>query len=340
MSWSEPNGNAYYFVGQRPAIRGSPVITVMRFKYGRPLTKKDPSLAQLRSFLRTVERGSLPAAAKDLGVTQPTISRQVRELEQAYGASLLVRTTRSLHVTDAGRRVCDLARLVVLHDDALRDQLAGNHAELEGTLRVAAPSGFGSLIVVPFCSRFIERHPKITIDLRLSDVPVDLISEGIDVAVRIGRLSNSSLYAMPLAVLEEVLVSHPRWISSLFERPAELSMLPWTGFSGLQDGGAITFKKSGRKQFFTPKPQLQIDQIVGHREALLAGAGIGVIHRYAIEADVLSGRLVRLLPEWRLPDWPLHAVFPVKQQTERVITWCAELQSELEMVPGWQSIIE
>ncbi|HTD29324.1 MAG TPA: LysR family transcriptional regulator [Xanthomonadaceae bacterium] len=298
------------------------------------MTGKDASLAQLRAFLRIVERGSLSAAAKDLGTTQPTVSRQLKELEVAYGAPLMIRSTRSLHLTDAGMRVYELAQLVVQSDDALRDQLLGSRTQVAGRLCIAAPSGFGAFVVAPFCSRFVERHPLITIDLRLSDVPVDLISEGIDVAVRIGQLSNSSLYAKLLAVLEEVLVGHPRCVTRPVVRPADLSSLRWTEFSGLQGGNEIRLTRRGRTQKVEVAPQLRIDQIVGHREALLAGAGVGLIHRYAVESDLLAGRLVRLLPDWNLPAWPVHAVFPVKTQTFRLQRWCEELKVELSGIAG------
>ena len=298
------------------------------------MSNKDASLAQLRAFLRIVERGSLSAAARDLDTTQPTVSRQLKELEDAYGATLMIRSTRSVNLTDAGRRVYELAQLVVQSDDALRDQLRGNRTQVEGHLRVAAPSGFGAFVVAPFCSRFIERYPRITIDLRLSDVPVDLISEGIDVAVRIGRLNNSSLYAKPLAVLEEVLVGHPRCVTQLIARPADLSTLRWTGFSGLQDRDEIRFKRGGRSHKVEVTTRMRIDQIVGHREALLAGAGVGLIHRYAVEADLLAGRLIRLLPGWDLPEWPVHAVFPVKSQAYRLQRWCEELKVEMSGVSG------
>jgi DNA-binding transcriptional LysR family regulator len=298
------------------------------------MTRKDASLAQWRAFLRIAERGSLSAAAKDLGTTQPTVSRQLKELEHAYGTTLVIRTTRSLRLTDSGKRVYELAELIVQSDDALRDQLLGNRTQIEGHLRIAAASGFGAFVVAPFCSRFMERHPKVTIDLRLSDLPVDLIDEGVDVAVRIGRLSSSSLYAKPLALLEEVLVCHPSCLTRPVTRPADLSRLAWTGFSGLKNDGAIRLERHGGKYTVKVTPRLRIDQIVGHREALLAGAGIGMIHRYAVEADLLAGSLIRLLPDWALPEWPVHAVFPLKTQSHRLQRWLEEFKAELADVAG------
>jgi DNA-binding transcriptional LysR family regulator len=295
---------------------------------------KDASLPQLRAFLRIVERGSLSAAARDLGTTQPTVSRQLQDLEAAYGTALVVRTTRSLRMTDAGRLVYEQARLIVRSDDILRERLTSESTQVEGRLRIAAPSGFGAFVIAPFCSRFVERYPNATLELCLSDSLSDLIAEGVDVAVRIGRLADSSLFARPLATLEEVLVSHPRCLSRPVARPADLRALPWVAFSGLSEGDDVCFERRGRKQKVSVAPRLRIDQIVGYREALLAGAGAGLIHRYAVEADIREGKLVRLLADWRLPEWPVHVVFPVKTQTHRVQTWCAELKQELAKMPG------
>jgi len=295
---------------------------------------KDASLAQLRAFLRIVERGSLSAAARDLGTTQPTVSRQLQDLETAYGTALVIRTTRTLRVTDAGRMVYEQARLIVQSDDILRERLASDNAQVEGRIRLAAPSGFGSFVIAPFCSRFVERYPKTTLELCLSDSQSDLVSEGIDVVVRIGQLIDSSLFARPMATLEEVLVSHPRCLNRQVARPADLRTLPWVALSGLLEGDDVYFERRGRKQKIRVTPRLRIDQIVGHREALLAGAGVGLIHRYAVDADIRDGRLVQLLADWRLPEWPVHAVFPVKIQTRRLQTWCAELKQELVRIPG------
>src|SRR5271156_1425367 len=128
---------------------------------------RDVSLSQLRTFIRIVERGSLTAAALDLATTQPTVSRHLRELEEAYQVALAIRTTRSLRLTDEGRAVYEQAKQIAQAEDELRDRLHGSLGSLEGRIQVTAPSGFGAFVVAPFCCRFIERHPGIGIDLSL-----------------------------------------------------------------------------------------------------------------------------------------------------------------------------
>jgi DNA-binding transcriptional LysR family regulator len=284
--------------------------------------------------MRVVERGSLSAAARDIGMTQPTVSRQMQELEQAYGYTLLIRTTRSLRLTPHGKLVYEQARLIVQSEDLLREKLSGENVRVEGHLRITAPSGFGTFVVAPFCSRFIERHPNVTIDLSLSDRQSDLISEGFDAAIRIGRLRDSSLYARQLATLEEVFVSHPKCVRRNVTKPADLASLQWIGFSGLSDGDDYDVERGGQKQRVSIQPRLRIDQIVGYREALLAGGGAGVIHRYVVDADVRQGRLIQLIPGWLLPRWPVHVLFPVRKHTFRLQQWCDELVQEIGSIPG------
>jgi DNA-binding transcriptional LysR family regulator len=294
----------------------------------------DLSLRQLRTFLRIIDRSSLSAAARDLGTTQPTISRRLKEVEAAYQAKLIVRTTRAFHVTDAGRLAYDFAKQTTTADDFLRERLAKQQALIEGRIHVGGPSGFGSFVLAPFCAKFLGRHPGLDIELYLSDRPADLVREGIDISIRIGRLQDSSLYARTLATLEEVLVCHPSHARVPITRPAQLTSLPWIAFTGLPEPGVIRLKRGTRKQTIHVNPRLFVSQITGYREALLAGGGAGLIHRYAVDADLQTGRLTQLLPDWQLPRWDVHAVFPSRAQTYRVRRWCDDLLNEFANTPG------
>lgn len=294
---------------------------------------KNAAFPLLRCFVRVIERGSISAAARDLGMTQPTVSRQLRDLENAYGAVLAIRTTRALRLTEAGRLVYTQARLTLQADEVLRERLQLDAREVKGRIQIAAASAFGTLVLTAYCSRFARRYPDVTIDLRLTDRDVDLVGEGMDLAVRIGKLSDSSLFAKPLAMLEEVIVCHPSIVQAV-GRPKDLSKLPWTVFSGLKESFAIRLKRRGRTEQVKVRPRMFTDQILAHRQALLAGAGAGLIHRYAVDADLQQGHLVRLLPDWELPAWPTHALFTVRTPARRMRIWFDELRGELAEVPG------
>jgi DNA-binding transcriptional LysR family regulator len=300
------------------------------------LMPKDASLTQLRTFLRIVERGSLSAAARDLGTTQPTVSRQLLELETVYRLPLVTRTTRSLRLTDAGKLVYEQAQLVVQADELLRERLLNEIAKVEGRIRISASSGFGTFVVAPFCSHFIARHPDIVVDLCLTDRRADLVSEGLDMAIRIGWLDSSGLYAKPLAVLEEIIVIAPHCLTRKIKDPDDLESLPWVSFAGFLDRDHVYLERRGKRQKIEIKVRMTVDQIIGHREALLAGAGAGLIHRYIVDADIREGRLVQLLPDWTLPDWPVHVLFPVKKQTYRLRRWIDEFEQEIGSIPGME----
>uniref|UniRef100_UPI004039C035 LysR family transcriptional regulator n=1 Tax=Variovorax sp. BK018 TaxID=3450241 RepID=UPI004039C035 len=267
----------------------------------------DVSLVQLKTFERIVERGSLTAAARDLSLTQPTASRHLRDLEAHYGAVLVHRTTRSLRLTEAGKLVYEYVRQTLRAEEKLRETVSGS-SRIAGKLNIAAPSGFGALVVAPLCARITHEHPDLEIDLRLSDRWVDLVEEGIDLAVRIGRLPDSSLVGRKIGDLEEVLVGHPSLVRETIRSPKGLTRLPWVAFSGLTGTAEVTLTRGRNRQTLTPITQLRVDQIIGYLQALRAGAGIGLIHRYVVVDDLTSGKLLELLPQWNLPRWPMHAV--------------------------------
>lgn len=296
--------------------------------------RDDVSLHALRLFVRIVERGSISKAAEDLGLSQPTASRRIQEIESAYKTKLLARTTRAMRVTDAGEQFLARARQILQADAAFRDRIGAAQKELSGEMHISAPSGLGSFVVAPFCGEFASRYPQVRLHLQSTDRFVDLVKEGIDIAIRIGRLADSSYYRRPLGSLEEVAVAHRALLTVPVRSPADLVSLPWIGFSGLQEGLRATFQRGGRSYNLKVRPRLLTDQIVAHREALLAGGGAGLIHRYAVDADIKAGRLVQLLPDWKLPLWPVHALSTARGMPTRFQRWREELHAWLETVPG------
>jgi DNA-binding transcriptional LysR family regulator len=291
----------------------------------------------LRTFVRVVERGSLSAAARDLGLAQSSVSRQLRELEQLYGCPLLLRTTRATRLTDAGEHVYEHARHWLSSEQSLRDRLRAGGPGLEGTLRLTAPSAFGALLVTPFCAEFARRHAGVSIDIKLTDRDLDLVRENLDVALRIGKLPDSGLVAQPLGQLEEVAVVHPTLVAARRpEHPEELAQLPWVGFSGLRKHLPFEFVRGKERASCRPPCRFWTDSIVSHREALLSGAGAGVIHRYVVADALADGRLVELLPAWQLPLWPLWAVQPRRGAPVLLQALLAELPARLARLPGWR----
>lgn len=280
-----------------------------------------------RSLARVVERGSLSRAALDLGLAQASVSRHLQQLERRYGTTLIHRTTRSARVTPAGLSVYEFARSVLASETRLAEAVRKDAAQIAGEIAVAAPTGFGHEIIAPFVIDFAKRHPESKIRLRLSERLLNLLEEGVDIAIRIGLLDDSSMYATPLGTLREVLVGSP----SLFHRgrlplaPEDLSDLPRVALEGASDLGS-TFMRGRRRYKLDTPVRMVLDSSLALRAALLQGLGVGVIHQYLVVRALRERQLVALLPDWRLPDWPVNAVHPSRDRAARVTRFADELR--------------
>lgn len=270
-------------------------------------------LAEMAAFVRVVEAGTFTGAAQRLGWSKSMVSRRIAELEDRLGARLLNRTTRRLSLTEAGDayyRRC--ARILAEIDDA-EDEIARLSAEPRGTLRVNAPMSFGTQHLAPAIAGFVGRYPQVRIDLTLDDRFVDLIDDGVDVAVRIGVLADSSLIARRLAPSHVVLCASPAYLArrGVPERPADLaahdcllysnavSVDQWQ-FPGA-DGAAETVRVRG------PMVANNGDVL---REVAIAGLGIARLPTFIVADALADGRLRPLLCRHRLPETPIHAVYP------------------------------
>jgi DNA-binding transcriptional LysR family regulator len=293
-------------------------------------------LTLVETFVRLAERASFSQAARDLGTSQPTVSRQVRELEGLVGTALVQRTTRRVVLTPAGQRFYrDARELLALYDRA-RGQAAAGAAELSGTLRIAAPVAFGELVLVRQVIAFRERHPAIKIDLQLHDRYVDLIDEGVDVAIRIGELVDSSLIARRLGRVRQVLVASPAYLRAHGEprRVRDLARHAYARFGGLRAGQRRTLVGPQGPREVTVGGWLRVNNALAIREAILAGAALGALHEYAVAALIEQGALKRILPRHELPPQDLHALYPARTLTPRTRQFIDFLAAELAAVPG------
>jgi DNA-binding transcriptional LysR family regulator len=280
-----------------------------------------------RSLTRVVERGSLSRAALDLGLAQASVTRHLQQLERRYGTALIHRTTRSARVTPAGISVYEFARSVLASEAQLAESVQKDASQLAGGITVAAPTGFGHEIIAPFVIDFAKRHPESKVRLRLSERLLNLLEEGIDVAIRIGAPNDSSMYAMPLGTLREVLVGAPSLCLGrrLPLATEEIGGLPRVALEGASDSGSIFMR--GRKRYKLDTPvRMVVDSSLALRAALLEGLGVGVIHEYLVAKAIRERRLVELLPDWQLPDWPVNAIYPTRDRAARVTHFAQELR--------------
>lgn len=280
-------------------------------------------LQAMKSFVRVVEAGSFSAVAQESDATQSAISKQIASLERELGAKLLTRTTRSLALTEEGARYFEHARRLVAEIAEAESAVRAGEQQLTGWLRVAASVGFGRLKLMPLVQSFLERHRKVRIDLRLNDGFIDLVEQGIDVALRLGELQDSALVARRIGTSLRWLVAHRDYLRRLPKgskaprTPDDLARhncivyteLPWRNAWTLT-AGAGAREPIGSTRIVRVEGNLQTNSSEVIRAAVLAGMGIGFAPTWLFEAELVSGEVQRLLPDWEAAAIPIHLVSP------------------------------
>ena len=283
-------------------------------------------LAAMQTFVRVVESGSFSAVAREIRSTQSAVSKQVAALERALDAKLLSRTTRSLALTEAGEQYFAQARRLVAEIAEAEAQLRQGEQQLSGWLRVAASVGYGRLKLLPRVRSFLAAHPNVKIDLRLNDGFVDLVEEGIDVAVRIGELADSSLVARRIGSTQRVLLASRSYLDGLPKGlkvpqvPQDLSDHNCIVYSELATQNAWTFTAGsgatapeGSQVTIRAQGNLQTNSSEVIRASVLSGMGIGYSPTWLFEEEIANGQLQVLLPDWPAPSLPIHIVSPAQR---------------------------
>ncbi|EDZ99284.1 transcriptional regulator, LysR family [Burkholderia sp. H160] len=274
---------------------------------------RNVNLNRLAIFVAVIDAGSLSAAAARLGLAKTMVSTHIQRLEAEVGASLLVRTTRRLSVTEAGRAFYDASvKILRTAEDAL-NALGGETSPVRGTLRVSAPNDYGTLVVAPALVELRHTHPQVDVELLSSDRYVDLIADGIDVAIRLGRLADSNYRAVKLGSFVKWLVASPEFVRTwgVPRTPAALEALPYCALSVLPHPLTLDLRHvDGKTASVRCASALRVNTADACRAATLAGGGIGLLTDFSISEDVEAGRLIRLLPEWASAPASIQAVFP------------------------------
>jgi len=284
-------------------------------------------LQAMNTCVRVVEAGSFSAVAHESGSTQSAVSKQVAALERELGAKLLIRTTRSLALTEEGERYFEQARRLVAEVAEAEATLRRGEQQLAGWLRIAAPVAFGRLHLMPLVQSFVAAHAGVKIDLRLSDGFVDLVEQGIDLAVRIGELSDSSLVARRVGTTRRMLVAHRGYLRSLPKglkaprRPEDLARHNCLVYTGLQAPHAWSFQAgpgapepAGTPRVVRVEGNLQTNSSEVMRASVLGGMGIAYSPTWLFEAELASGEVQRLLPDWETLPMPIHLVSPQQRR--------------------------
>ena len=266
----------------------------------------------IQTFVRIVQAGSLSAAAAQMGTTQPTISRRLQQLERSLGLRLLQRSTHAMKLTEDGERCFERAKDLLSGWDAFESDLRGAGVEASGSLRVVVPHAFGQQQLISPLAEFMRRHPRINVDWTLHERPTDFVAQGLDCAIHVGEVTDSSLVAIKLAEVPRIMVARPEVLAGhKVEAPGDLSALPWLAISLFyRRQVSLQHAHSGERADVAIQPRLISDNLHALTNAVLEGLGVCIVSAWMVAEHVKSGRLVEVLPEWRPDSLPVSVLYP------------------------------
>lgn len=297
-------------------------------------------IGDIALFLRVLDLGSISAAARSLDLSVAVASQRLKRLERDLGVRLLHRTTRQLHPTPEGLLLAEQGRVLVEDLEALADGLRRTGSGVAGTLRVTMSSTFGRLYISPLLPEFLALHPGVRVSVDLNDVMVDLVSAGMDMAIRIGTLDDSTLVARQLASNRRLLCASPDYLRrhGAPKTPADLAAhecLLLVGSQGRQDIWRL--RDGDREVAVRVAGRIESNQGELLRDAAIAGLGIALHSSWHVNEDLRAGRLQVVLPDYPLPDTGIHAVMPQRRLVPpRVRAFVEFLAEKLDGTPPWE----
>ncbi len=268
-------------------------------------------LQELAVFVRAAESASFSRAARELGLSQPSVSRIVGELEARLGVTLLLRTTRRITVTDAGALFLDRAREILAEVEDAEDAARGVDS-LRGIIRLALPVMYGVREIIPRLPKFLSLHPQLRVEMAVADERQDLVAEGADVAIRLGELDDSVFGARKLKALERMLVASPPYLKARGtpKTPADLASHDCIIGPGNFGRDRWSFTRNGTETSVDVRGRIHTNSGAGVFASVMAGLGIAIASTVMCGAEVKAGALVPLLRSYKLEPVDVHAVFP------------------------------
>ncbi|SCW68133.1 MULTISPECIES: LysR family transcriptional regulator [unclassified Pseudomonas] len=302
-------------------------------------------LTGLIAFARTASLGSYSAAARDLSVSPSAVSKSVQRLEEHFGLRLFSRSTRSLVLTPEGRELYERALRVIREVEQIEQAAVAARGEPSGTLKVTAPLPIGVNILAPALPAFRERYPELTVDLRLGDQFADIIEQGIDVAIRVGNLTDSRLVSRPLGPHRICTFASPAYLArkGMPRSIDDLVNHDCVNFRYQSTGQALRwpFQVGERVVEITPNASMIIDVSDAVAVALAAGAGIGISPTYVAAPYVQRGELVPVFPEFAVDRFTITALWPESRRGSPNVKAFLEFLQEIFPAPTpWDSLIE
>lgn len=288
-------------------------------------------LTSVQLFIRVVESGGFSRAAHDMKITQPTVTKHIASLEAHLGVRLLNRNTRSMRLTEAGEAYYQRCKAIQREVESADELVTTLRDGLRGTLRIATTVGFGRRVVMPLALEFMRTNPGVLVDLQFDDNMIDLVEQGVDMSVRLGKLADSSLGSRFLGVNPWVTVASPDYVARHGQprHPQELGSHQCIIYSNVQGDHVWHYTgEEGSETEVTVSGPLRVNNLSCVIAAALEGVGVAILPLYVANRWLSERRLVPLLPSYRLPAQQIHAVYPSPRFVPaKVSAWIDFLQS-------------
>ena len=299
------------------------------------MSKSLDRLTLLQTFVRIADAGSISAAARDLGLSQPSVSRQLAELESRFKAQLMQRTTHNLSLTAAGLELLADARQLLENWEALEEKYLDVET-LQGRLKVVAPIALGQLHLMDMLLQFQRQHPALSLSWQLEDHDIRFAEVGCDCWIKIGPVPDKTLRAKPLGQLERLVVAAPALLTAgAVAHPHALETLPCIALEPFEGGQIPLTTVQGETSLVRPAVRMATNNIFALRKAALSGLGIAVMPQWFIAEDLAQGRLIDLLPTWRAPQLTIHVISsPGRYQPQRLTQFLQLLRQRVPQIPG------
>ncbi|VVO97161.1 LysR family transcriptional regulator [Pseudomonas fluorescens] len=266
---------------------------------------------EMQVFAAVAQDQGFSAAARRLGLSAASVTRAVAALEQRIGTQLLIRTTRSVHLSEAGQRYLEDCRRILAEVQEAEDSAAGSHAEPRGQLTVTAPVLFGELFVTPVMAGYLTQYPDVSINALLVDRVVSMVEEGVDVAVRIGELPDSNQHAIRVGEVRRVVCGSPQYLTEHGrpQHPQALNGLSVVATAATGQMRNWPFLEGGQPLIVRPEPRLVVTANQAAISAACLGLGLTRVLSYQVANKVAAGELEIVLADFELPPLPIHVVY-------------------------------
>ena len=285
-------------------------------------------IQDIRLFIRIVDLGSFSKAAQELGIGQPAATKQINRMEAQLGARLLHRTTHGVSATEIGLLYYEKCKLICLHADEASSVGTLLQTQAEGSMRISSSVAFGRRVMAPLVLEFMRMNPQLQIELLCDDRYVNLVEQGVDVAVRLGKLADSTLGAAWLGVNPWVLVASGSYLKAhgTPRKPEDLARHDVLIYSSVQGDERWHFTgRAGEQRSVAVRGRLRSNNLSMLLLAARSGLGIAALPRYVAQRSLIDGAVVSLLDAWQLPQQEVHAVFPsprlVPAKVRQFICW-------------------